>query len=151
MSKSFKRLASVLNLEVQQGYQNKAVVGGIRQFISFWISQAEEEAVDEVDRAFIAQTADALSEYATLPGKMARSNLVQRILEKLADRDERITHLETTLTPAANTIPPPPEQQKVIRTDSSPLLDPRAEQDAPSEDDGWDDREREEAEDDERG
>ena len=40
MSRAFERLERVLDLEVQQGYQNKAVVGGIRQFALFWVEQA---------------------------------------------------------------------------------------------------------------
>ena len=55
MSKAFKRLKRVLKLEADQGYQNKAVVGGIRQFSAFWVGQARDEAVDEADRVLIEQ------------------------------------------------------------------------------------------------
>jgi len=44
MEQSLKRLERVLDLERQQNYQNKAVVGGIRQFAAFWVSLANEEA-----------------------------------------------------------------------------------------------------------
>ena len=37
MDRSLKRLERVLELEKLQGYQNKAVVGGIRQFAVFWV------------------------------------------------------------------------------------------------------------------
>ena len=53
MARAFSRLERVLDLEAQQGYQNKAVVGGIRQFATFWVGQAREEAIDEQDGAFI--------------------------------------------------------------------------------------------------
>ena len=51
MDRALNRLERVLELEKQQGYQNKAVVGGIRQFAVYWISQAREEAADEADLA----------------------------------------------------------------------------------------------------
>ncbi|MCB0037409.1 MAG: hypothetical protein KDE51_25430, partial [Anaerolineales bacterium] len=66
MSRSFKRLTSVLKLEAQQGYKNKAVVGGIRQFVTFWVSKARDEAADEADLAFVEQTAELLMGYANL-------------------------------------------------------------------------------------
>ena len=72
MGRAFKRLERVLNLEAQQGYQNKAVVGGIRQFATFWVGQAREEAVDEADRALVEQVAEVLMDYGRLPGKEAR-------------------------------------------------------------------------------
>ena len=50
MTRSFNRLKRVLDLEAQQGYQNKAVVGGIRQFAVFWVEQARADAADEHDR-----------------------------------------------------------------------------------------------------
>ncbi|MBK8434201.1 MAG: hypothetical protein IPL28_24230 [Chloroflexi bacterium] len=86
---SFTRLAGVLQLEAQQGYKNKAVVGGIRQFVTFWVEKAREEAIDEADLAFVEQTADLLSNYGNLPGTEARGNAVGRLLEKLAEREIR--------------------------------------------------------------
>ncbi|MEM9775244.1 MAG: ATP-dependent DNA helicase RecG [Chloroflexota bacterium] len=85
MSKPFDRLQSVLKLEAQQGYKNKAVVGGIRQFVSFWVEQAREEAIDEADAAFIEQTAQALTDYAQTSGN-GRRMLITRLIDKLDER-----------------------------------------------------------------
>ena len=62
MTRSFNRLKRVLDLEAQQGYQNKAVVGGIRQFAVFWVEQARADAVDELEQALVEQVADVLME-----------------------------------------------------------------------------------------
>lgn len=119
MSKSFQRLASVLKLEAQQNYKNKAVVGGIYQFVSFWVSQARDEAIDEADRAFVEQTADLLSEYHHLPGQGARKKVIDRLIEKLAERQARVAQIEreqpTRSHPLAKTVtspPPAPSDQK---------------------------------------
>ena len=89
MSKPFDRLQSVLKLEAQQGYKNKAVVGGIRQFVSFWVEQARAVAIDEADNAFIEQTADALTEYGQMSGN-SRKMLVDRLIDKLGERKLRV-------------------------------------------------------------
>ncbi len=64
MDRALKRLERVLELEKQQGYQNKAVVGGIRQFAVFWVSQANEEAADEGDLAQCGAGNDSASRTA---------------------------------------------------------------------------------------
>ena len=89
MSKSFDRLQSVLKLEAQQGFKNKAVVGGIRQFVSFWVEQARSEAIDEADAAFIEQTAQALTDYAQTSGN-GRRMLVTRLIDKLDERKSKL-------------------------------------------------------------
>ncbi|MCA9980815.1 MAG: hypothetical protein KDD89_08280, partial [Anaerolineales bacterium] len=99
MGQSFNRLESVLQLEAKQGYKNTAVVGGIRQFVTFWVSQAREDAVDEADRAFVEQTAELLSEYAKLPGREARARAIDRLLEKLDQRRERLAKHYPVPTP----------------------------------------------------
>ncbi|MCA9925299.1 MAG: ATP-dependent DNA helicase RecG, partial [Anaerolineales bacterium] len=90
MARSFKRLKQVLSLEEKQGYQNKAVVGGIRQFANFWVSQAREEAVDEADRALVEQIAEMLVDYGRLPGREARSKAIDSLMTHLQRREERL-------------------------------------------------------------
>jgi ATP-dependent DNA helicase RecG len=103
MAKAFTQLERVLKLEAQQGYENKAVVGGIRQFITFWVNRARDEAVDDVDRALVQQIADALQDYARLPGKEARAKTINDLQQKLQRRKERVTHLpqQQRVTPSA--------------------------------------------------
>jgi ATP-dependent DNA helicase RecG len=90
MGRAFKRLERVLNLEAQQGYQNKAVVGGIRQFATFWVGQAREEAQDEADRALVEQVAEVLMGYGRLPGKEARQKAIDSLNTSLAARRQRV-------------------------------------------------------------
>ncbi|MEM7799090.1 MAG: ATP-dependent DNA helicase RecG [Chloroflexota bacterium] len=121
MSKSFQRLSSVLKLEAQQGYQNKAVVGGIYQFITYWVNQARDEVVDEVDKAFIEQTADALSDYHRLPGHAARKQIVDRLREKLEER--RLRDPSPVVAEPKSEPPPAPTPPRPI-TESSEKLPP---------------------------
>jgi hypothetical protein len=64
MSRSFNRLQRVLELEAKQGYKNTAVVGGIRQFATFWVGQARAEAAS-------AEAADEPIEAPSWSGKVS--------------------------------------------------------------------------------
>ncbi len=90
MARIFIRLERVLELEAQQGYQDKAVVGGIRQFVVYWVSQAREDAVDEADKALVEQVADALVDYGRLPGSEARARVINSLMEGLERRKLRL-------------------------------------------------------------
>ncbi len=123
MGRSFKRLQRVLELEAQQGYQNKAVVGGIRQFATFWVGQAREEAVDEQDSVLIEQVAEVLSDYGTLPGPEARQKALDRLFEHINQRELRVAEMEPEQATAVSTPPSPaskpatkplPKQEKPI-------------------------------------
>ena len=117
MSKPFDRLQSVLKLEAQQGYKNKAVVGGIRQFVSFWVEQARSEMIDEADGAFIEQTAQALTDYGQMSGS-GRKMLVDRLIDKLTDRKA----LVKAQAPAQ--APPNPPKAKPSKKPAAPPQEP---------------------------
>ena len=110
MARAFSRLERVLDLEAQQGYQNKAVVGGIRQFAVFWVEQAREEAVDEADKAFVEQTSEVLMDYGRLPGTEARQKAVESLKAGLKKRKERLG--DKALPPKKERRQPQPPQQK---------------------------------------
>ncbi len=79
----FRRLERVLTLESDQGYQDKAVVGGIRQFAAIWIEQAREEANSEAELALIEQIAESLTGYSRLPGTEARKSAIVAIMARI--------------------------------------------------------------------
>ncbi|MDX1614164.1 MAG: ATP-dependent DNA helicase RecG [Candidatus Promineifilaceae bacterium] len=121
MGRAFTSLERVINLEAKQGYQDKAVVGGIRQFAAFWIDQAREEAVDEVDLAFIEQVAEALRDYSRMSGREAREKQVAEVRSRLKARQERLKGMPTVATPKAT--PEPPARTPVPRpTEPRPTM-----------------------------
>lgn len=113
MGRAFKRLQRVLELEAKQGYQNKAVVGGIRQFATFWVGQARGEAVDEADLALVEQVAEVLMEYGRLPGPEARAKAIDSLMSRLHQRQERLGQTGTAQPPSARSQPAarPPERR----------------------------------------
>lgn len=133
MTRSFQRLQRVLDLEAQQGYQNKAVVGGIRQFVAYWVGPAREEATDEQDRALIEQVAEVLSEYARMPGPEARATAVRDLMQRLQKRaGQEKTAVKTAVpqpqekrAPAEKPgAPPPPTPTPAAAKSPPPQVEP---------------------------
>jgi ATP-dependent DNA helicase RecG len=142
MAKAFKRLIRVLKLEADQGYQNKAVVGGIRQFATFWVSQAREEAVDEADRVLIEQIAEVLVDYGKMPGVEARATAIDSLISRLDVREERVKDMvpaapspssvsrsekaaeKPTKKPEPTKVEPRPEPEMVVAPDPEALYQP---------------------------
>ncbi|NJN55131.1 MAG: hypothetical protein HC804_10440 [Anaerolineae bacterium] len=118
MSRSFNRLQRVLELEAKQGYKNTAVVGGIRQFATFWVGQAREEASDELDAALVEQVADLLAEYDRLPGPEARAKALGDLNTQLKRREERLPAPAEEKKPRAKE--PRPNPPKEPRQSTAP-------------------------------
>lgn len=114
MVKAFTQLERVLSLEEKQGYKNKAVVGGIRQFAAFWVTKARGEAMDEVDRALVEQIAEVLQGYARLPGAEARAETIDRLQQQLRQREERLAEVAVAPAPRA------PEPKRPARSPAPP-------------------------------
>ncbi|MCB0007132.1 MAG: ATP-dependent DNA helicase RecG [Anaerolineales bacterium] len=110
MSKAFQRLERVLSLEIQQGYKDKAVVGGIRQFATFWLDQAREEAVDDMDRILVEQTVEILQGYGRLPGSEKRAEVIRSLMDRIKARNERVEGAQPG-TPARQPETPSREHQ----------------------------------------
>lgn len=116
MSQVFQRLERVLQLEKSQGFQNTAVVGGIRQFAIYWLEQARQEALDDRDHFLVEQVGETLSGYSRLPGLEARARAIETLLEQLQQRALRLRQQQPAPQPVASTpaaaqpppAPPPP-------------------------------------------
>ena len=137
MDRALTRLERVLELERQQGYQNKAVVGGIRQFAVYWVTQATEEATDEADLALAEQVSEVLMEYGRLSGVEARAQAIGSLLAGIERRRARRPQAAPPTRPAppparpaappARQEPPPqPEAQARPAAPARPLAPPPA-------------------------
>ncbi len=128
MGQAINSLQRVLSLEIEQGYQDKAVVGGIRQFTVFWVSKAREQAVDEADKALVEQVAETLMSYSRLPGVEARAETIELLKEKLEKREVRLE------TPAPVITPMPQRSQPAtkipVKEVSQPVVSPAIQLDA---------------------
>ncbi len=129
MDRALQRLERVLELEKQQGYQNKAVVGGIRQFAVFWVTQANEEAADEADHALAEQVSEVLMEYGRLSGAEARARAIDSLLASLERRRSRRPQAPPparSAPPRRQPEPPPPRTAEVAAGPATAAAAPSA-------------------------
>lgn len=89
---AFDRLNKVLSLEQQQGYRNKAVIGGLDKFAARWQQDAEREAPAPA----VAEIVALLMGYPTLVDVAARERLIEQVILKAA----RVTSAASTLQAA---------------------------------------------------
>ncbi|MGD8489436.1 MAG: hypothetical protein PVI68_10510, partial [Anaerolineae bacterium] len=64
MPTAFEKLIKILKLEQEQGYQNRAVIGGLEKFAEVWAQEARSEAHDTMLANQIDKIGDQLRQYA---------------------------------------------------------------------------------------
>lgn len=80
MTSAFEKLTKILTLEQEQGYRNKAVIGGLEKFASFWREEARQEAEDLEGARLVEEIVALLQSYPTLEDHEARKRVVGEIL-----------------------------------------------------------------------
>ena len=82
MNDAFSRLLKILTLERQQGYRNKAVIGGLDKFASRWEVDARSEASDV---PAVGEIISLLIGYPAVADTTARERIVEQILRRVRD------------------------------------------------------------------
>ncbi len=82
MHAAFEKLKKILILERQQGYRNKAVIGGLEAFARAWRDEAKAVASEEAQVRLASSVASRLSGYARADENQ-RENVVKEILSEL--------------------------------------------------------------------
>lgn len=80
MNKATEKLSRIFRLEAQQGFENRAVMGGLVRLTQTWESDAREVAMEEKTIQFVSQK---FGSYAQL-SPIERKNTLIEIAEKLA-------------------------------------------------------------------
>lgn len=89
MTSAFEKLTKILELEKEQGYRNRAVIGGLEKFAAFWREEARQEAMDWDGVRLVEEIATLLQNYPTLEGYEARKNVIGEIFGRLSEKPER--------------------------------------------------------------
>jgi ATP-dependent DNA helicase RecG len=85
MAPAFDKLTKILTLEQEQGCRNRAVIGGLAKFASFWREEARQEEDKGLERAhLVEEIATLLQNYPALEDRRARERVVEEILTKLS-------------------------------------------------------------------
>jgi ATP-dependent DNA helicase RecG len=89
MLSAFEKLTKILELEQEQGYRNRAVIGGLEKFAAFWREEARQEVKDWDGVRLVEEIATLLQNYPTLEGYEARKNVIGEIFGRLSWKPER--------------------------------------------------------------
>jgi len=79
MPDAVEKLHKILSLEEEQGYANKAVIGGLDKFASFWEPEALAEHTAPEDQERIQQIADLLRVYPIEQATEDRQDAIARV------------------------------------------------------------------------
>jgi ATP-dependent DNA helicase RecG len=104
MASAYDKLRRILGLEKEQGYRDRAVIGGLARFLTYWAKEARAEAELALPPLPVAEVVSALGDYASLPAETRRET-VDRLLEGLA-RGISLPIAAATVPLAATTAPP---------------------------------------------
>ena len=74
MTSAFEKLAKILALEKEQGYRNRAVIGGLDKFATPWREEALQEAPESAD--LVEEIAALLRGYPALEDRRAREEAI---------------------------------------------------------------------------
>jgi ATP-dependent DNA helicase RecG len=91
MTSALDKLSKMIALEIEQGYQNKAVIGGLDRVLAWWPLQTRSECTLPKQEAIITEVIGLINGYGALSGKDAREQSIAEIekrLELLEDGEE---------------------------------------------------------------
>src|SRR5690349_5465980 len=112
MPSALETLVKILKLEQDTGYQNKAVIGGLKSFALHWVPDAHAQAKKPEHHALVDELAERLNNYGDL--------------EIVEDRHEAIKYMLGRITgripaPAGTTPADPPSAQPSVQQSAPPV------------------------------
>jgi len=126
MLAAFETLYKILQLEKEQGYRNRAVIGGLEKFIANWYDKAYHEAASQGRQALVDEIADLLKDYTTIAETTDRARVIHQVLSKL--KTEPFSSAEDKLAGEVRPPqPPPPSAPPVPRQPPPPPVAPQIE------------------------
>ena len=116
MAASLETLRKMIDLEIEDHYQNKAVIGGLDGVLTWWPQQARQQCQHSQQRSLIDEIVDLIRGYRALD-RTGRAHAVAQIREKL-----KAIAAAPSGTPApAQTVPEKEvEAEDTAGTESSP-------------------------------
>ena len=107
MIPSAEKLDKMIALEIEAGYENKAVIGGLDGVLVWWPQQARLECTEVELWTVIEQVVDLIKGYRVLGNQEARAQAVAEIRKKLATIGS--ARLAETVPPSPSSRPEPVE------------------------------------------
>ncbi len=126
MSSPYEKLRRILLLELEQGCRDRAVIGGLARFLTYWSKQAEGDATRLLAPVALAPQAilAALRDYGERPAATRRT-AIEALLSQLQSAPELFETPEPQPGPIPMSAPPPTESAPVESTLAKPAITPQ--------------------------
>ena len=89
MAFAFEKLGKILSLEQEQGYRNRAVIGGLERLLPLWQKEASEESSDPQHLRLVEEVVSLLAGYGE-KNRQERERAIKEIMSKLAGEPQRV-------------------------------------------------------------
>ena len=123
MIPSLEKLGRMISLESEQGYENKAVIGGLDRVLSWWPRQAIRECPLPEQKVIIDRVIDLISDYGTLDQREEREKAAADIRRELAALEAAGTSPQPEPETVHSTSPPLAAVPKEQHPESAPLAE----------------------------
>src|ERR1041385_353855 len=112
MPSALETLVKILKLEQDTGFQDKAVIGGLRSFGQHWATDAHDQAKKPEHHALVDELAGLMDAYSDLTTPEERTEAIKHMIGRIMGRIPP----PAGVAPRAVEMPlvnpsPPPEQQ----------------------------------------
>src|SRR5258708_770593 len=112
MPSALETLVKILKLEQESGFQDKAVIGGLKSFASHWVNDAHGQAKKPEHHALVDELAELLNAYGQITAPTERYEAVKymlgRITGRVPSRGSTVAQSEPTSSPGDSRAPDEP-------------------------------------------
>jgi len=119
MASALDKLRKMISLEIEQEYENKAVIGGLECILAWWPEQARVEYRSPEQGAIIQELATLLAGYEALEGSEARAQTIAEIQKKLVQIEAHSPSNQVVEPPKRPTTPPETDVSPPVRPPST--------------------------------
>src|SRR5260221_10053825 len=124
MPSALETLVKILKLEQDSGFQDKAVIGGLRSFGEHWAAEAHGQAKRPEHHVLIDELADIMNRYADLTAQTERPEAVKYMLGRITGRVPPPGGLVPKPAPEVQTSPPPEQVERQPEPRPEPRVEP---------------------------
>lgn len=146
MPSALETLVKILKLEQDTGYQDKAVIGGLKSFVSHWANDAHAQAKKPEHHALVDELSGLANRYADLPSSNERHEAIKYMLGRIMGRipsPATPSHPPAATSSTSKPPAPPPHTESHQPTQSAQSTRPAAPRSDQSQQNQWQSRRQE--------
>lgn len=117
MPSALEKLIKILNLEKRNGYNNKAVIGGLQAYAPNWAAEARQEAQRPEQMALVEEILRVMADYNAETNAVKRGRLAKYMIDRMTQRVEPLPEYKVEPSPEVQAPPrekPAPQPKNAV-------------------------------------